>query len=347
MENVKVIAGRSNSPLAQGICSFLGTKSTDCLIESFANGEIKVEINENIRGHDVYIIQTGASTTSGSINDYLVETLLLIDACKRADATKVNVIFAYFPYARSDKKDRPRVPIAASMVTNVLTAAGCDRIITMDLHSGQIQGFTNHIPFDNLYGIKLHIENLRSTLFREATAQEATAQEATAQEATELTHQEINQKFVLVSMDVGGAKRIKEYAKRLSMSYAIMDKQRDYSKSNTVLKSVLIGNVKDKIAICIDDMADTCGTILAGIEDLKEHECKGAIILVTHGILSGPAVYRINTCNFIESVIVTNTLDQSENLKLIPKLKVIDCSNLFAEIIKRLTLGGSVSEMFN
>ena len=337
MENVKVIAGRSNSPLAQGICSFLGIKSTDCLIESFANGEIKVEINENIRGHDVYIIQTGASTTSGSINDYLVETLLLIDACKRADAIKVNVIFAYFPYARSDKKDRPRVPIAASMVTNVLTAAGCDRIITMDLHSGQIQGFTNHIPFDNLYGIKLHIENLRSTIFRKAIAQEA----------TELTHQEINQKFILVSMDVGGAKRIKEYAKRLSMSYAIMDKQRDYSKSNTVLKSVLIGDVKDKIAICIDDMADTCGTILAGIEDLKVHECKGAIILVTHGILSGPAVTRINTCNFIESVIVTNTLDQSENLKLIPKLRVIDCSNLFAEIIRIITLKGSLSSMFD
>lgn len=329
MENIKVIAGRSNPPLAQGICSFLKIKSTPCLIESFANGEIKVEINENIRGHDVYIIQTGASTSSGSINDYLVETLLLIDACKRADATKVNVIFACFPYARSDKKDRPRVPIAASMVTNVLMAAGCDRIITMDLHSGQIQGFTNHIPFDNLYGIKLHIENLRSNLFGD------------------LTLEEINKIFVLVSMDVGGAKRIKEYAKRLSMSHAIMDKQRDYSKSNTVLKSVLIGNVKDKIAICIDDMADTCGTILAGIEDLKGHGCKGAIILVTHGILSGPAVFRINTCDFIESVIVTNTLDQSENLKLIPKLRVIDCSNLFAEIIKIITLKGSVSSMFD
>lgn len=333
MEDIKVIAGRSNPSLAKGICSALGVKSTSCTIESFANGEIKVEINESIRGHKVYIVQTGASTSSGSINDHLVETLLLIDACKRADAKKINLILACFPYARSDKKDHPRIPIAGSMVTNLLIEAGCDRIITMDLHSGQIQGFTNTIPFDNLYGIKLHIENLQKNLFGKSTTQEDVTQ--------------INQKFVLVSMDGGGAKRIKEYAKRLSMSYAIMDKQRDYSKSNTVLKSVLIGNVKDKIAICIDDMADTCGTILAGIEDLKEHGCKGAIILVTHGILSGPAAFRLNHCDFIESVIVTNTLDQTENSKLIPKLKVIDCSNLFAEIIKNIASKRSVSSMFN
>jgi ribose-phosphate pyrophosphokinase len=329
MEKVKVIAGRSNKPLAEGICQALQIKLTNSVIESFANGEIKVEINEDIRGHSVYIIQTGGNTLQGSINDYLVETLLLIDACKRADAAKVNVVLACFPYARSDKKDRPRIPISSSMITNVLIAAGCDRIITMDLHSGQIQGFTNHVPFDNLYGIKLHIENLQNTLF------------------LNLTKEEINDKFVLVSMDVGGAKRIKEYAKRLSMSYAIMDKQRDYSKSNTVLKSVLVGNVKDKIAICIDDMADTCGTILAGIEDLKIHNCKGAIILVTHGILSGPAASRINDCDFISQVIVIDTLDQTENLKLISKLSVIDSSPLFAEVIKRITLGGSLSAMFN
>lgn len=329
MEKIKVIAGRSNRPLAEGICSALQIKLTDSIIESFANGEIKVEVNEDIRGHSVYIIQTGGNTLQGSINDYFVETLLLIDACKRADAAKVNVILACFPYARSDKKDRPRIPIGGSLITNVLIAAGCDRIVTMDLHSGQIQGFTNHVPFDNLYGIKLHIENCERTIFRG------------------LTKEEINEKFVLVSMDVGGAKRIKEYAMRLSMSYAIMDKQRDYSKSNTVLKSVLIGDVKDKIAICIDDMADTCGTILAGIEDLKMHNCKGAIILVTHGILSGPAANRINGCDFISQVIVINTLDQTENIKLITKLSVIDASSLFAEVIKRITVGGSLSAMFN
>jgi ribose-phosphate pyrophosphokinase len=329
MEKIKVIAGRSNRPLAEGICQALQIKLTNSVIESFANGEIKVEINEDIRGHSVYIIQTGGNTLQGSINDYLVETLLLIDACKRGDAAKVNVILACFPYARSDKKDRPRIPISSSMITNVLIAAGCDRIITMDLHSGQIQGFTNHVPFDNLYGIKLHIENCEKTLF------------------LNLTKEEINSKFVLVSMDVGGAKRVKEYAKRLFMSYAIMDKQRDYSKSNVVLKSVLVGNVKDKIAICIDDMADTCGTILAGIEDLKTHDCKGAIILVTHGILSGPAASRINDCDFISQVIVINTLDQTENQKLISKLSVIDSSPLFAEVIKRITLGGSLSDMFN
>lgn len=324
--NVKLIGGRSNPPLAEGISSQLGIPLTKCEISSFANGEVRVEINENIRGSYVFIIETGAGNESRSINDYLMETLLLVDACKRADAAKVAVILTCFPYARSDKKDRPRVPIAASLVTTILTAAGCDRIITMDLHSGQIQGFVSQIPFDNLYGINLHLEGLNDFY--------------------NLSSEVVKNKYVLVSLDVGGAKRVKEYAKRLGMSYAIMDKQRDYSKPGTVLKSVLIGEVKDKIAICIDDMADTCGTVVAGVKDLQEHGCIGAHILVTHGIFSGSAVERLNDCSFIKRVTCINTIDQTVNQNLIPKLVVIDASPLFERVIQRLSQGGSISELF-
>lgn len=337
MTTVKLIGGRSNPQLANGISKYLEVPLTNCVIDSFANGETRIEINENIRGCHVFIIETGATTVSGaiggnrdqkfgSINDFLVETLLLIDACKRADAYKVAVILACFPYARSDKKDRPRVPIGASMVTNVLLAAGCDRIITMDLHSGQIQGFANQIPFDNLYGINLHLTNLRKFFGK--------------------INLDVNSLFVLVSLDVGGAKRVKEYAKRLNMSHAIMDKQRDYSKPGTIMKSQLIGDVKGKYAICIDDMADTCGTIIAGVKDLESHGCIGAYILITHGIFSGPAFDRLNSCDFIKNVICINTIDQTSNTTLSEKLLVIDASELFGKVIQRVANGGSVSELF-
>jgi len=327
MDTVKLIAGRSNKPLAHGIVKALGKSLVNCTIDSFANGEIRVEINENVRGCHVFIIQTGGTDNENSINDYLVETLLIVDACKRADAHKVAVVLACFPYARSDKRDKRGVPIGASMAMNLLKAAGANRIISMDLHSGQLQGFTK-LPCDNLYGIKLHIDNLLNGLFKG------------------LTFEEINSKYVLVSLDVGGAKRCKEYARRLHMCCGIMDKQRDNSKPNTVLKSALIGDVKDKIAICIDDMVDTCGTVLSGIADLQEHGARSAIILATHGVLSGPAAKRINECDFIKQVIVVDTLDQTKNMQIIPKLQVIESYPLFAEVIKRIICGGSVSALF-
>ena len=327
MDKVKLIAGRSNKPLAQGIASILGKQLVNCTIDSFANGEINVIIQENVRGCHVFIIQTGANYQNNSINDHLVETLLIIDALKRADASKVDVVFACLPYARSDKKDRRGVPIGARVVINILEAAGADRIISMDLHAGQTQSVTQ-LPFDNLYGIKLHIDNLQNTLFKG------------------LSQDEINEKYVLVSLDIGGAKRLHAYAQRLKMKYGIMDKRRDYVNKNTVLKSVLIGDVTGKIAICIDDLADTAGTIISGVSDLKKHGALSAIILVTHGVFSNPAAERLNSCDFIEQVIVINTLDQTQNQINIPKLKVIDSSPLLSEVIKRITVGGSISELF-
>ncbi len=331
MDNVKIIAGRSNRPLAEGIAACLGLKLVTCVIDKFANTEINVEIKEDIRGSTVFIIQTGGNddVECNSINDFIIETLLLIDCCKRSDVAKVGLVLPYFPYSRADKKDKPRVSVGGSMIANLFKKAGCNRIISLDLHSGQIQGFIQKMPFDNLYGIKLHIENLRNTLFKE------------------LTLEEINEKYVLVALDVGTAKRIKSYAEKLQMRFAIMDKQRDYSKKNNVLKSVLVGDVENKICICVDDMCDTAGTLISGVTDLKQHGAKSSIVLVTHGILSSPADTRINSCDFIEQVIVINTLDQSRNLANIPKLKVIDCSPLLCEVIKRVTVGGSISELFN
>ena len=164
MDKVKLIAGRSNKPLAQGIASILGKQLVNCTIDSFANGEINIEVRENIRGASVFIIQSGGSDKMNSINDYILETLLLIDCCKRSDVAKVGIIVPCFPYSRADKKDKSRVSIGGSMVANILKKAGCDRIISLDLHAGQIQGFVQQMPFDKLYGIKLHIDNSFSSI---------------------------------------------------------------------------------------------------------------------------------------------------------------------------------------
>ncbi len=330
MNIIKLIAGRSNPSLAEKISEKLDIDLVSRTIEKFPNTEIRVEINEDIRGSKIFIIQTGGSNsiTGDSINDYLIETLLLIDACKRSGASSVNVILATYPYARSDKKDKPRVPIAGAVVSRVLEAAGCDRIISMDLHAGQIQGFTT-LPFDNLYAIKLHINNLKNNIFKD------------------LDHVNINKKYMLVSLDAGGAKRVKEYAKRLKMSYALMDKQRDYSKPGIVVKSVLVGeSIEGKIAICVDDMCDTCGTLVAGVNDLKDHGASGAIVLVTHGIFSGPAIERINECDFIDSVWVIDTLDQTLNMELSDKIKVLGSADLLATVITRIVHKGSISKLF-
>jgi ribose-phosphate pyrophosphokinase len=341
MDNVKIIAGRSNRPLAGKIAARLGKQLVDCVIDQFANSEINININENVRGCNIFIVQTGGNDTKNSINDFLVETLMLIDACKRADAHKVAVILPYYPYSRADKKDRRGVSIGSAVVAKILESAGADRIISMDLHAGQTQGVTS-LPFDNLYGIKMHIDNLQNTLFKIPAKQESKFPKIGNFE--NMSNEEINEKYVLVALDVGTAKRIKEYAKRLNMKYAIMDKQRDYSKKNNVLESVLIGNVTNKICICVDDMIDTAGTLISGITDLQNHGAKSAIVLATHGILSSPADTRINNCDFIEKVIVINTLDLSE--KTIPKLEIIDSSHLFAQVIERIINKGSISELF-
>lgn len=328
MDKVKLISGNSNKELAGRISDVLAVSLVKAIVEKFPNTEIRVEINEDIRGCDVFIIQTGGADEKNSINDYLMETLLLIDACKRSGARTVNAILATYPYARSDKKDKPRVPIGGKLVANLLEAAGCDRVISMDLHSGQIQGFTN-LPFDNLYAINLHIDNLKQNLFKN------------------MTNEEINEKYVLVSLDLGGAKRIREYSKRLSVRHALIDKQRDYSRPGNVVKSILVGeDIKGKTAILVDDIIDSAGTLKSGLDDLVKHGCTKAICIFTHGIFSGPAFDRLKSCDIIEKVIVTNTLDQQVNISKYSLLEVVDTAPLLSEVIKRLTVGGSLSALF-
>ena len=328
MENIKLIAGRSNPILAQKIADYLELKLVKCKIIDFSNGEVYFEIQENVRGKIVYFIQTGAGDEIRSINDYHVEALQVADACRRSGASSIGIIYATFPYARSDKKDKPRVSIMSAVIANGLKDAGYSRIISMDIHAAQTQGVTT-ISFDNLYAINLHIENLRKTLFMG------------------LNQDEINEKYILVAPDMGSSKRIRAYANKLQMECSVMDKQRDYSKPGTVAKSVLMGgDITNKTAIIIDDMADSMGTMISAINDLVSHGVKDVIVIVTHGIFSGPAIDRINNCKYINQVITTNTIDQTINCQRCSKLSVVDTSSLFAEVIKRIHNDGSISVLF-
>ena len=328
MEKVRLIAGRSNPILAQKISDYLNLTLVKCKIVDFSNGEVYFEIQENIRGKKVYFIQTGAGSQERSINDHHVEALQVADACIRSDVESIGIIYAAFPYSRSDKKDRPRVSIMSSVIANGLKEAGYSRIICMDIHAAQTQGVTT-LPFDNLYAINLHIDNLKRTLL------------------SGLTHEEINQKYILVAPDMGSSRRIRAYATKLRIACCIMDKQRDYSKQGAIAKSVLMGgDVTGKTAIIVDDMADSMGTMISAVNDLVHHGVKDVVVIITHGIFSGPAIDRINNCDYIFQVITTNTIDQTTNLDSCPKLKVVDTSALFGEVINRIHTGGSISELF-
>ena len=328
MNNVKLIAGRSNPLLAQKIADYLGLPLVKCKIIDFSDGEVYFEIQENIRGAEVYFIQAGAGALGRSINDHHIEALQVADACIRSDVKSVGIIYTTFPYSRSDKKDKPRVSIMSSVMAEGLKHAGYSRVICMDIHSPQTQGVIK-LPFDNLYAINLHIDNLRRTLL------------------SGLTLDEINEKYILVAPDMGSSKRVCSYAAKLQMSCSVMDKRRDYSKPGTVAKSILIGgDVNGKTAIIVDDMADSMGTMISATNELISHGVKAVIVIITHGIFSGPAIDRINNCDHITQVITTNTIDQTANCALCPKISVVDVSPLFGEVIKRINTGGSISALF-
>ena len=330
MCKVKLIAGRSNLELAQGISERLDIQLTDLKITDFNNTELNTTIQETVRGFDVFIIQTGGFYQDRSINDHLVELFAIIHACKLSSAKSITVIMPCYAYARSDKHDMPRVPIMGSCLAHILQSVGVDRIVSMDLHSGQIQGFFQ-IPMDNLYGINLHIENFKNVLFKG------------------LSKDEINENFVLASPDIGAARRIEAYAKRLGMKHVLMHKHRNYDLPGTVLNSILIGEpnvVCGKSIILIDDIFDSFGTVNAAIDELIKHGAKNAFAVATHGIFSGEAFDKINNNKFIEKVIVMNTIPQLDNLKKTDKLQIIDISDLFSQVIMTIQTGGSVSKLF-
>lgn len=308
-EELKLVTGRSNRPLAEKIASHLGQQLTDCTVTSFSDGEVFVQINENIRGADLFIIQP---TNAPAEN--LIELLMLIEASRRASAMRITAVIPYYGYARADRKDRPRVAITAKLVANLLTSVGADRIITMDLHASQIQGFFD-LPHDHLYSSVIFNGHFR---------------------AMNLDN------LILVSPDVGSIKLARATASALDTDLAIVDKRRPRANECKVMN--LIGDVKDKNILIRDDMVDTGGSLCSAAHFLKESGAKDIYAAATHGVLSGDAIQRI--CDSpIKRMIITDSIDQSHR-SLPDTFEVLSCSELIAEAIKRIFDEKSVSSLF-
>jgi ribose-phosphate pyrophosphokinase len=314
MPNIKIFSGSSHPDLGQKICDRLGISHANVVAKKFANGETNVEIGESVRGEDVYIVQSGC----GEVNDNLMELLIMINACKIASAERITAVIPVYPYSRQDKKDKSRAPISAKLVANMLSVAGADHIITMDLHASQIQGFFD-IPVDNLYAEPAVVKWIRENI---------------------PTYKE---EAIVVSPDAGGAKRVTSIADRLNIDFALIHKER--KRANEVASMVLVGDAKGKIAVLIDDMADTCGTIVQAAQKLVDDGAKKIYAILTHGIFSGEAIDRINSSHF-EAIVVTNTIPQERNMMACNKIQVIDVSMMFAEAVRRTHNGESVSYLF-
>ena len=327
-----ILNGSSNQSLGYSISHKLETRPSDCVLDKFSDGEIQVTLKENVRNQDVFIIQTGYSNNklNYNTNDFLMETLILIDACKRSMAKSINVIMPYYPYSRQDKKDESRSPITAKLVANMLAQSGINRLVVMDLHSSQIQGFFD-IPVDNIYSVNIVIDYFENNIFHSYSQEEK------------------DQKFIVVSPDAGAVKRTLKFAKLMGLDTAILHKQRNYGKKNTVEKSILVGEkdeLKGKTAIICDDMCDTGGTLVKSVNVLVENGITDVIVVVTHGILSGPAIERINDCRYINKIIVTNSINQDANKRKCKKLEVIEIDLLMAQVINCLNTGESISQLF-
>jgi len=310
-EEIKVFCGNSNRPLAEEICSHLNIPLGDAFVGRFSDGEIHVQINENVRGKDVFLFQTG----SAPVNRNLLELLIMIDALKRASAGRITAVFPYFCYARQDRKVQPRVPITSKLVADLLTAAGANRLLTVDLHAGQIQGFFN-IPVDHLFAEPVLIDYLKKKTFNS---------------------------LVVISPDAGGVERARAIAKKLKSSLAIIDKRRDAPNVAKVMN--IIGDVNGKDVIIIDDIIDTAGTLIQAVNALVKNGAKRVFASCTHPILSGPAMERISGSKELEEVIVTNTI-QLKDSKKIPKVKILSIAGLLAKAINNIHTGQSVSSLF-
>jgi len=330
--DIQLISGSSHIKLAKNISKILNKPLIDCTIKDFSNTEIKVDINENIRNKDIFIVESGTYgyENNKSINDYFMETLIIIDACRRSNPKSITLLLPCYPYARQDKKEDSREPITAKLIANLLTTAGINRLLVIDLHSPQIQGFFD-IPVDNLYSINLVINHLQNTIFKNKT------------------YDEIREEFLVISPDAGATKRTLKFAKILKLNTLIMHKQRNYSKVNYVEKTIIIGDInslQNKTAIILDDMCDTGGTLIKACDTLVEYGANKVIAIVTHGILSGPALERINQSKHLEKIIVSNTIPQDYNKAHCSKLEVFPVDELLADAINKLTSSGSLSDLF-
>ncbi|PIP67917.1 MAG: phosphoribosylpyrophosphate synthetase [Candidatus Omnitrophica bacterium CG22_combo_CG10-13_8_21_14_all_43_16] len=308
---MKIIAGNANPKLAQEICKYLKIPLADALVATFSEGEIRVKIDENVRGRDVFIIQP----TCPPVNDNLMELLILIDALKRASAKRITAVLPYFGYARQDRKDQPRVPITAKLVANLITKAGADRILTVDLHAGQIQGFFD-IPMDHLYAVNIFVNHIKKIKLKD---------------------------IVIVSPDVGGIKMARAYAKKFEAPLAIVDKRRISGEETEAMN--ILGDIKGKNLIIIDDLVATASSLVEAAAALKKQGGKEIYAAITHPVLSGPAIKRIND-SVIKKLFVTNTIPV-ENGKKHKKIEVLSIAPLLAEAIKRIHDEESVSCLFN
>ncbi|KAL8980671.1 MAG: hypothetical protein Q9205_004316 [Flavoplaca limonia] len=312
--SIKLLTGNSHPELAKSVADRLGIELTKIMVLQYSNQETSVTIGESVRDEDVFVLQ---STAPGDINDGLMELLIIINACKTASARRITAVIPNFPYARQDKKDKSRAPITAKLMANMLQTAGCNHVITMDLHASQIQGFFN-VPVDNLYAEPSTLRWIRENL-------------------------DVG-KAVIVSPDAGGAKRATSIADRLDLNFALIHKER--ARPNEVSKMTLVGDVHGKIAILVDDMADTCGTLAKAADIVMAHGASEVVAIVTHGILSGNAIETLNDSK-LSRVVVTNTVPHAEKKERCEKLETIDISPTLAESLRRTHNGESVSFLFS
>ncbi len=309
--DLRILTGTANPELAQQICEHLGCSLTNALTSEFSDGELRVEICDSVRGQDVFVVQPTCSPS----NNNLMQLCLMLDALKRASAGRVTAVVPYFGYARQDRKVSPRAPISAKLVSDFISTAGAQRVVTVDLHAGQIQGFFN-CPVDNLFAAPVllrHLSHLTGDL-------------------------------VMVSPDAGGVERARSFAKKVNAGLAIIDKRRD--RPNQATATHVIGDVEGKIAILVDDMIDTAGTICAAANVLLENGASEVHACATHGVLSGPAIERLNEAPF-KSVVVTDTIPLGSKKEQCSKIEVASVAGLLAKSIRNIHDGSSVSALFN
>ena len=310
---MKILTGNSNKNLSHKISKYLKNKLVNSSIRKFSDGEIYIEINENIRGNSIFIIQS----VSSPANDNLMELLLCIDALKRSSAKNITAVIPYFGYARQDRKVVPRTSISAKLVSNLITNSGADRVVTLDLHSGQIQGFFD-IPVDNLFATPIFARHIKRKIK--------------------------TKNMIFVAPDVGGTARARALGKMLNVGLAIVDKRRPAPGKSVVMN--VIGNVKDKTCIIVDDIIDSGGTIVNAAKILKQRGARDVHVYVSHGVLSGDAVEKIRKSQ-IKNLVITDTIDNSQKVKKAKNIEILTISNLVGEAIKRISNSTSVSDLFN
>jgi ribose-phosphate pyrophosphokinase len=311
-DEIKIVAGNSNPRLAAEICDYVGVQASRADVGQFSDGEVQVEIRANVRGGDVFVIQSTCTPT----NDNLMELLLMLDALKRASAKRITAVMPYYGYARQDRKVAPRVPISAKLVADLITTAGASRLLTVDLHAGQIQGFFN-IPVDNLYAAPAILQYLRTRVE--------------------------GRDVVIVSPDAGGVERARAFAKRLDANLAIIDKRR--VRANEVADMQIIGDVRGRTAVIIDDMVDTAGTLCRAAQAVRDAGAAQVLACATHPVLSGPAVSRIAE-SALDELIVTDTIPLRPDAAALKKIKVLPIATLLGEAIRRTHHEDSISSLF-